>query len=889
MAVETLSPPAPSLPAGAESSVDLGIGGMTCASCVRRVEKVLARVPGVTSVAVNLATERAHVVVAGGIDTAALVAAVSRAGFEARAEMAAAPADADRSREALHVAAAAALSLPLLAGMVGHPFGRGWMLPGWVQFALATPVQLWLGWRFYVAGWKAARALAGNMDLLVAIGTSAAWGLSTFLLIFGHPGAPLYFESSALIVTFILLGKWLEGRAKRSTADAIRALMALRPDTARVRQDGAEREVPIAQLRCGDLLVVQPGERIPADGVLLEGGGSVDESMLTGESLPVDKEQGARITGGAINLDGLLIVRATAVGAETTLARIVRMVEAAQASKAPIQRLADRVSAVFVPVVLGLAVLTLLGWWLVAGDLPAAILNAVSVMVIACPCALGLATPTAILVGTGAAARHGILIKDAEALERAHAVTAVAFDKTGTLTEGRPVVTDIAGPEERGMLLRLAASLQQGSEHPLAHAVRTLAQAEGVAITAVTGFRALAGRGISGTLDGRGLALGNARLMQEKGIQTAPLAAEAARLEAAGRTVSWLAETGATPRLLGLVAFGDTAKHSAARAVAALHALGIRTVMLTGDSAGAARAMAGPLGIDTVEAEILPQDKAAAVTRLRAGGGIVAMVGDGINDAPALAAADIGIAMATGTDVAMETAGIALLRGDPALVADAIAISRRTYAKIRQGLFWAFAYNVVGIPLAMLGLLSPVVAGRRDGAEQRQRGGERPTAAPLVAARPAGAAAMNIGEVAKASSVSAKMVRYYESTGLIPPAPRTGAGYRVYSQTDLHVLQFIRRARDFGLPMDRVKLLVGLWQDSNRASRDVKQLALAHVAELRGKVAELTAMADTLQELADRCHGNARPDCPILKDLAGTPPHPHTGASTGGGFRDRLG
>ena len=702
---------------------DLRVAGMSCASCVGRVEKALRRVPGVTDVAVNLATERAHVVaLRGATDATALAAAASGAGYTAKpvAEETAnteAEEAAGRSRRELwHVVIAAALSIPLVAGMAGHPFGQDWSLPGWVQFALATPVQYWLGWRFYAAGWRAARNLAGNMDLLVAIGTSAAWGLSTGMLLFGtpdHHGAlPLYFESSALIVTFILLGKWLEGRAKRSTASAIRALMALRPDTARVRRDGVETEVPVASLAHGDLLVVRPGERIPADGVLAEGGGSVDESMLTGESLPVDKEPGARVTAGSINLDGLLVVRATAVGAETTLARIVRMVEGAQASKAPIQRLVDRVSAVFVPVVLGIAALTFLGWWLGTGNAVAGLLNAVSVMVIACPCALGLATPTAIMVGTGAAARHGILIKDAEALERAHAVSAIAFDKTGTLTEGRPTVTDILPvASDHTTVLHLAASLQHASEHPLAIAVRALAQAEGVTPAPVTDFRTLIGRGVSGTAEGRALSLGNARLMGELGIDTAPLAVEAAALEGAGRTVSWLVELGATPTLLGLLAFGDSPKPGAALAVAALHRLGIRTVMLTGDSYGAARAVAGPLGIDEVKAEILPQDKAEAVATLRQSGRVVAMVGDGINDAPALAAADVGIAMATGTDVAMETAGIALLRGDPALVAGAIDVSRRTYAKIRQGLFWAFAYNVVGIPLAMLGLLSPMVAG----------------------------------------------------------------------------------------------------------------------------------------------------------------------------------
>jgi len=455
---------------------DLQVEGMTCASCVGRVEKVLRRIPGVTDVAVNLATERAHVVATeGATNAAALAAVVSRAGYSAlpvHDETSAGSnvaTDARHRRELLHLICAALLSTPLLLGMMAHPAGLDLMLPGWVQFALATPVQFWLGWRFYSAGWKAVRALTGNMDLLVALGTTAAWGLSTYMLLTFSPGhhgreAPLYFESSALIVTFILFGKWLEGRAKRSTTSAIRALMALRPDMARVRRGGEDIDVSIAQLLHGDLVVVRPGERIPVDGVLVKGGGSVDEAMLTGESLPVDKEPGARVTGGSISTDGLLVIETTAVGAETTLARIVRMVEGAQASKAPIQHLVDRVSAVFVPVVLGAALATLFGWWFATGDLTAAILNAVAVMVIACPCALGLATPTAIMVGTGAAARHGILIKDAEALERAHAITAVAFDKTGTLTEGRPTVTDLAPAEgDARSVLALAASLQAAS------------------------------------------------------------------------------------------------------------------------------------------------------------------------------------------------------------------------------------------------------------------------------------------------------------------------------------------------------------------------------------------------------------------------------------------
>ena len=703
---------------------DLAVEGMTCASCVGRVEKALKRVPGVTEAAVNLATERAHVT-GHGIDAETLAAAVERTGFHASpvvedqsalAGSAAADEAAVRQRrELVRVLIAAALSLPLVAGMIGDLIGLHIMPPGWLQLALATPVQFWLGWRFYVAAFKAVRAGAGNMDLLVAIGTSAAWGLSTYLLLTAHPGHTphLYYEASAILITFILLGKWLESRAKGQTATAIRALMDLRPDKARVRRDGVEREIAVERVRVGDIVVVRPGERIPVDGRVIEGAGSVDESMLTGESLPVEKAEGGRVTGGSINVDGLLTVETLAVGHETMLARIVRMVEGAQASKAPIQRTVDKVSAVFVPVVLVIAAVTFIGWWAMGGDLEPPILTAVSVLVIACPCALGLATPTAIMVGTGQAARYGILIKDAEALERAHAVTSVAFDKTGTLTEGKPRVTDlIAAPGVvEGDLLRLTASLQRGSEHPLAQAVRTHAATLGVEAARLDGFKALAGRGVSGMVEGRSLLLGTRRLIAENGLSDAALEAKAAELESQGRTVSWLAEIAPESRVLGLVAFGDTVKQRAYEAVAALHARGIEAVMVTGDSVGAANAVAKELGIDRVFAEILPGDKADVVARLKAEGKVVAMVGDGINDAPALASADVGIAMATGTDVAMHTAGVTLMRGDPVLVSGALDVSRRTYAKIRQGLFWAFAYNVIGIPLAALGYLSPVLAG----------------------------------------------------------------------------------------------------------------------------------------------------------------------------------
>ena len=695
-------------------SHDLSIGGMTCAACVGRVERALRRVPGVREAAVNLATERAHVVAAPDTDVAALVEAVEDTGFTAAVVMPDAPPvdeGAERRRRGLiHLLLAAALSLPLVAGMAGDVAGANWMLPGWVQFALATLVQFGLGARFYRAAWHAVRGGSGNMDLLVALGTTAAWGLSVHALLTAMPGhAPhLYFEASSVLITFVLLGKWLEARAKGHTADAIRALMDLRPATATRLVDGREDEVPVAVIRPGHLVVIRPGGRVPVDGRITEGGGSVDESMLTGEPLPVEKSVGDRVTGGSINVDGRLVVETTAVGTETMLAKIVRMVEGAQASKAPIQRLVDRVSAVFVPVVLVIALVTFAGWWWVGGDAEQALITAVSVLVIACPCALGLATPTAIMVGTGAAARHGILIKDAEALERAHAVTAVAFDKTGTLTEGRPRVAAVAAGEglDEDTVLRLAAALQQGSEHPLARAVAE--RAVGLDLPPVTGFRALPGRGVAGTVEGRALVLGSPRLAAEAGVADAALSAKAAELEGQGLTVSWLVEG---DRALGLLAFGDTIKPAAHEAVAALTALGLTPVMVTGDSQGAADAVARTLGIERVFAGVLPEGKADVIATLRAEGHTVAMVGDGINDAPALAAADVGFAMATGTDVAMHTAGVTLMRGDPVLVGGAVSVSRRTYAKIRQGLFWAFVYNAVGIPLAALGYLSPVLAG----------------------------------------------------------------------------------------------------------------------------------------------------------------------------------
>jgi Cu+-exporting ATPase len=651
------------------------------------------------------------------------VAAVDRAGYRATPLSESHPPAAAVAAPVWPLWTAAALSLPLVLPMVGALWGAHLMLPAWLQWALATPVQFGFGARFYRAGWKALRAGAGNMDLLVALGTSAAYGLSLYEWL--RPGASamphLYFEAAAVVITLVMLGKWLEARAKRRTTDAISALQALRPDTARVQRDGVDVDLPLAQVRVGDVVVVRPGERIPVDGVVLEGASDVDESLITGESLPVPRQAGDAVTGGAVNGAGRLLLRTRAVGAESTLARIVRLVASAQAKKAPIQRLVDQVSAVFVPVVLVCALLTLLGWGLLAGQWQQGLLNAVAVLVIACPCALGLATPTAIMAGTGTAARRGILIQDAQALELAHRIGVVAFDKTGTLTEGKPRLVALQAVDgDEATLLRLAAALQAGSEHPLAHAVLQAAAERGVAVPAASAVRAVAGLGLAGDVEGQPLLLGSSRWMDSLGVDRGALAAAAQALQDQGRTVSWLLRgQGADARLLGLLAFGDTLKPGAAAAVQRLHALGLRTVLVSGDNRGSAQAVAQALGMADVRAEVLPADKAAVVASLREqpGGGraVVAMVGDGINDAPALAAADVGIAMANdgggGTDVAMQAAGITLMRGDPALVAEAIALSRRTTAKIRQNLFWAFGYNVVGIPLAALGLLDPMIAG----------------------------------------------------------------------------------------------------------------------------------------------------------------------------------
>ena len=714
----------------APTSVDIGIGGMTCASCVARVERALKRVPGVQEATVNLATESARVLISPGEDVQArLRRAVRDAGYDPRA------ADATVSTEQASPWAGFApvgfgllLSLPLMLPMVGELFGRHWMLPAWLQFALATPVQFVLGWHFYRAGWHALKALSGNMDLLVSIGTSAGWALSMWLWLTSAPGAAvhLYFEGSAWVVTLVMLGKWLEVRAKRQTTSAIRALHALRPDLAHLIGPDAEVDVPVGELLVGDRLVIKPGERIPVDGVLIEGRTQVDESMLTGEPLPVDKYPSAdlgtaaqaALTGGSINGDGRVVMLVRAIGSETVLARIIRLVEDAQAAKAPIQRLVDQVSAVFVPAVLMISLITLLGWWLSGHSFEQALLNTVAVLVIACPCALGLATPVAIMAGTGVAAQHGILIKNAQALELAHKVDIVAFDKTGTLTLGHPRLTSllVVGGMTEDEILRIAASLQSGSEHPLSRAVVRLAQERGLAFDTPNNVHSLPGRGSEGELGSRHFLIGSLRWMKELDIDTSAMESQARPLQEQGATISAMAErTSHGLVLCALLAFFDEPKPGAKDALAALRAQGIKTVMISGDNRGSAEFMARRLGLRPEEGEVmsdvLPAEKAKKVAALKTGGHVVAMVGDGVNDAPALATADVGMAMGNGTDVAMHAADITLMRGDPLLVAAALDISNRTVSKIRQNLFWAFAYNVAGIPLAAFGFLNPVVAG----------------------------------------------------------------------------------------------------------------------------------------------------------------------------------
>ena len=694
--------------AGTGRVVEFSIAGMTCAACSARLEKVLNRQTGIEA-NVNLAAERARVRLDGVADEAAVIAAVAKAGFTAsvvdkdtRAREKARR-QAEYQREIRRFWISVALTLPLV-GQMFFMFGGGHHhpeLPRWLQFALATPVQFWIGWRFYDGAFKALRGGGANMDVLVALGTSMAWGFSTVVTLFGLD-QHVYFEGGAAVITLVLLGKLLEARAKAQTSEAIESLIRLQPKTARIERDGQWIEIAVDALMPGDIFMVRPGENVPVDGEVVDGKSSINEAMLTGESMPVGKSAGDKVFAATANGQGVLHCRATGVGEQTLLAGIIRLVGEAQGSKAPVQRLADRISAVFVPVVCAIALLTFGGWWLYAGDFAEALVNAVAVLVIACPCALGLATPTAIMVGTGQGARAGILVKNAEALERAEKIAVLALDKTGTLTRGEPQVTDIVAlGTDADSALRLAAALEQGSEHPLARAVLARAETVAVDLPKVANFIATPGHGVAGEIAGRSLRLG------------APvwfgMADDAAivNLQQAGKTVVVLEENGSA---LALLAIADALRPTSRVAVERLRARGIRVVMLTGDNAATAAAIAREAGIDEFRAGILPGDKAAVIGELKRGG-LVAMVGDGINDAPALAAADVSFAIGAGSDVAVEAADLTLIRSDLCGVDDAIELSRATLNKIRQNLFFAFIYNVLGIPLAAFGWLNPVVAG----------------------------------------------------------------------------------------------------------------------------------------------------------------------------------
>ena len=708
-----------------EKKIELQIRGMHCAACAARIEKVLNQLPGVQA-AVNFASERAVLRCAPeGAALPEILAAIEKAGFAAQPITGLPPLPDAAARQAEWQAElrrfwlAAALSLPLLAQMFfmfgggngphGHP-----ELPRLLQLALATPVQFWIGWRFYVGAWKSLRGGGANMDVLVVLGTSMAWAFSAVVTLFGlHQH--VYFEGSAAVITLVLLGKLLEARAKARTSEAIEALVRLQPRTARIERDGQLQEVAVESLQPGDVVVVRPGDTVPVDGVVLSGASAVDESMLTGESMPVDKRPGDALYAATQNTYGMLRARVTGVGEQTLLADIIRLVAEAQGSKAPVQRLADRIAAVFVPTVCAIAVLTFFAWWWQA-TLATAVINAVAVLVIACPCALGLATPTAVMVGTGLGARAGILIRNAEALERAGAVRVLAFDKTGTLTLGAPRVTDVlpaAAPAET--VLRLAAALEHGSEHPLARAI--LACPEAAGSQAADDFRAHPGAGVEGRVDGRRLRLGAPAWLNVS--QIPEMQAAIAELEQAGKTVVLLVEIpedeagshDAPARLLGAIAIADPLRPTTRAALARLAAMGLRRVMLTGDNPRTAAAIAAQAGIEEFQAAIPPAGKAKAVAALKRDGVLVGMVGDGVNDAPALAAADVSFAMGGGSDAAIAVADMTLMRNDLHAVADAIDLSRRTLARIRQNLFFAFVYNALGIPLAALGYLNPVLAG----------------------------------------------------------------------------------------------------------------------------------------------------------------------------------
>ena len=700
-----------------QQTVDLAVTGMDCVNCAANVERALKKVDGVLGVQVNFASEHALVTLAPGVTRQTLVAAVEKAGYgvvqaedeDALEDAEAAARQAEFEHNLRRVIVGALFTVPLFVlsmgrdlGLFGHWVHAGWV--NWLFWALATPVQFWVGRDFYVSAVKSLRGGSANMDVLVALGSSVAYFYSAVITL-GLMGGHVYFETSAAIITLIATGGLLETIAKGRTSAAIKALMGLRAKTARVVRGGVEQDIPVEGVRVGDLVLVRPGEKIAVDGVVRDGHSAVDESMITGESLPVEKAPGDAVIGATINRQGLLTFEATRVGRETALAQIIRLVEQAQGSKAPIQRLADQVSAIFVPTVVVFALITFAIWMIGTGELAPSLVRMIAVLIIACPCAMGLATPTAIMVGMGKGAETGILFKSSEALERAHKLTAIVLDKTGTLTRGEPSVTDYVVSEglDGDTLLNLAASAERGSEHPLGVAIVRAAQVRGLALSQLQRFEAVAGQGVRADVDGRTVLLGNLALMRANDVHLNGLEAEAQRLQSEAKTAMWVAVDGVAS---GVIAVADTLKEGAVEAVRQMHELGLTVAMMTGDNQATAEAIARQVGIERVFAEVKPGDKAAYVKRLQDEGYLVGMVGDGINDAPALAQADVGIAIGTGTDVAMEAADVTLISGDLRGVARAIALSKKTVRAIKENLFWAFAYNVTLIPVAA-GVLAP--------------------------------------------------------------------------------------------------------------------------------------------------------------------------------------
>lgn len=694
----------------AQKSVDLNIEGMSCVSCAQSITKALKDVKGVSTAKVNFATSQAQIVYDDEmIPEQALLDAVHRSGYHAelfqngssnhRHEV-------EEGKAFQEFLIAALLSLPLFLQMLGMLFGMTETLPEWIEFILATAVQFWCGWKFYVSTYHALKTTNANMDVLIALGTSAAYFFSVFVFALNLQ-EPLYFESSATIITLILLGRWLETRSKGKASEAIEKLLKLQPKTAKVERAGNFFEIPIEEIKIGDLFLVRPGENIPVDGEVIEGQSTVNESMLTGESFPVFKDKGVKVYAATTNLNGALKAKATQVGSETVLSAIIRLVQQAQNSKAPIQKLADKVSEIFVPVVMAISAATLLGWLMLGVSFSTSLINAVSVLVIACPCALGLATPTVVLVASGKAAEMGILFKEASALQQAQKVDSLVFDKTGTLTEGNPTVHQVV-PQENYQthdVLQIAASLEHNSTHPLAQAILSAAKEQGIPIEPSIHFESFPGKGISAEKRGKRYYLGSSRFAQERGAIVNASLMESAETKGSTVCIVWNNE-----EIVGYLFIADKLRKNSALAIQTLNKMGIYTAMLTGDDRKTAAAIAKQVGIKEYYAEVLPEYKAERVQELKKMGKVVGMVGDGINDAPALAAADVGIAIESGSDIAIEAADLTLIGGDLFSVVKAIQLSKIMFRKIKQNLFFAFIYNSVGIPIAALGLLNPIIA-----------------------------------------------------------------------------------------------------------------------------------------------------------------------------------